>query len=160
MRKVTICVLVAALAAIIIYPTTSVMGATTGDVTIQATSNTKLVLELNDLSVDFGNVDLDNGTEVAGAVDLRVKSNVPWNLEVKGNGDLAGSGADTVPINRLSWQNAAAPGYIPFALANDFVYQNHARGTTDHTFDYTIDIGYDYAPDTYNTSITYTLTQF
>ncbi len=155
--KKAIALLSAAIIAVVgvVAPAASVGAAT---VNVTATSNTKLVLTLNTDSVNFPSVDPDTGAEITGAVSARVKSNVPWNLDVVATSDLVGSSA-TVPIGNLQWQDQSNPGYVPFQLTNYAIADNHARGVTDYTFDYKINIGYEYPPDTYSTSLIYTLTE-
>lgn len=156
MKKAIALVLAAIIAVIMVVAAATPVGAATVNVT--ATSNTKLVLSLNTGSVDFPSVDPDTGAEITGAVSAQVKSNVLWNLDVVATSDLVGSSA-TVPIGNLQWQDQSNPGYIPFQLTNYTIADHHGRGVTNYTFDYKINIGYDYPPDTYSTSLIYTLTQ-
>lgn len=158
MKKTIALALVAVIVIAALVAGSAIAGA--ANVNVSATSNTRLILELDSNSVSFPNVDLDAGSEIAGAVTGRVKSNVFYDLEVAANADLTGAttGA-TIPAGNLQWSDQSSPGYNAFSTSSDLIYDNNPRGVDPFAFDYKITIGYDYPPDTYNTTLTYTLTQ-
>jgi hypothetical protein len=138
----------------------AIAGTANGSVNVSANSKARIVMEIDTTTVDFGDVDLDLGSTISSAVGIRVKSNKFWDFSVAANSDLTGaSTGTTIPIANLQWADAGTGTWQSFSLSGQTIGTNYSRGVKDFDYDYKITIGYDYPPDTYTTTITYTAVQ-
>ncbi|MCL5292370.1 MAG: hypothetical protein M1548_07575 [Actinobacteria bacterium] len=154
----TIAVAVVAVLTLVLSSTT--LGMDTKSVSVTATSSSKVILELvapASGTVSFGNVNLDTANETISAVSIRVKSNELWTLKVKATNFTGATTGTTIPASNLEWRTGANP-YVALSNLDYTITSNHSRGVTNYAFDYRLNIGYDYPPDNYTSTVTYTLT--
>jgi hypothetical protein len=138
----------------------AIAGTASGSVNVSANAQPRIVMTIDTTTVDFGDVDLDLGSTITSAVGIQVKSNNFWDFSVVANSDLTGATTGTtIPIANLEWADTGSGLWQSFSLVSQTIGSNYPRGVTNFDYDYKITIGYDYPPDTYTTTITYTAVQ-
>lgn len=138
------------------------------NVAVSATVGQALRLSVDKNTVDFGGSLLPDGgpgldgvyTDTLGAT---VSANVLWRLEVDKDQDLT-SPSGTIPSTRLTFESSSTDSRVtavqslPTQFGTDvMVAEGNRGGNIDLSVEYTIDIEWEDAPDTYIATHTYTV---
>ncbi len=102
-----------------------------------------------------------NGVESIGDVELRVKSNRPYNVVVRSaSANFSSSTATSMPVSGvLSIKPEGSSTYMGLTNTNQNLLLNKNRGNTKYDISYKSTPGFNYADGIYTVSIVYTATQ-
>lgn len=123
-------------------------------VTIQVSALEKIVLSMDNPTLDFGSLQPGSTLTVTAPVNLSVSSNVPWDLGYSASGLDASRG---LPLSSLAWglqadgSDATAINQFGAFLANQ---PKTAAFSTSHY--YTITMPWTATPGLYAATVTYT----
>jgi len=134
-------------------PPAGAPGPTTGSATISATTaaKPKVTLIVSPGSLAFG--DLYPESSSTQPVSVTIKHNVPVTISVSASTITGTTLGNTMAFSALSLNSTAfdASGNGPTATLSN-------RGVDDRTENFAVTIPWDAVPDTYSTTITYTVT--
>jgi|GEM_PF-5600838 len=116
----------------------------------------KLTITVSTPVVDFGNVEPETPTTIAGAVTVTVKSNRPFDYSYTAT-DFS-SGTDSFTIGILEYAPSDSGSFTAFSNSGTLA-TNVGRGAKTYTYDYRINVPYDMAAGAYTATITYTAVQ-
>lgn len=114
------------------------------------------------ISMAFSTADqFQNGIESIGEVEIRVKSNRPYNVVVKtATSNFTSNTATTMPVSGiLSIKPEGSSTYMGLTNADQNLLVNKPRGNTKYDIAYKAVPGFNYEDGTYSVSIVYTATQ-
>lgn len=105
--------------------------------------------------------EFQNGIESIGDVELRVKSNRPYNVVVRSaTANFSSSTATVMPVSGvLSIKPEGSSTYIGLTSTDQNLLLNQSRGNTKFDITYKAIPGFNYADGIYTVSIVYTATQ-
>ena len=166
-RRKAILVALIVVGALTLFMCVGAIGATQQDVSVSATINATLELNMPTTSVTWTGAQAIPGTTVTAPITATINSNKAYALKVTQNHVLTGTGATPPTIASVNFTFGAtnptggtynAPAGTEFGTAVRVIEGARGSGLST-TITYSLVVPWDQAPDTYTATHTYTATQ-
>jgi len=164
-RRKAILVALVVVGALTLFVCAGAIAADPQPVTVSATINPTLQLNMPTVSVTWTGAQAIPGTTVTAPITASVNSNRTWTLKVTANHELQNAGAsETIPSADFTFTSTAPPSGTGqptnTEFGTDITVATGVRGSSQSTtITYRLAVPWDQAPDTYTATHTYTATQ-